>query len=94
MPLLALCMVSAPLLWLGTRALFEDDFRIGAKAVAALTVTLASGFASHTDLVPVLLGDRQHKGLRIALQVLLLGFGFAALWVVLKGPLRMTAATP
>lgn len=76
LPLLALCSLAAPLLWLAMRALFEDEFRVGVGATLALVAVLVLGVSSHADL--------EFKTLHLVHQSALLGFGIAALWVVVR----------
>lgn len=76
LPLLALCALPAPLLWLAMRALFEDDFRVGVGSTLALVGVVALSVSSHADA--------RFDILRLALRVVLLGFGVAALWVVVR----------
>jgi len=82
--MLALCVLGAPLLWLATRALFEDDFRIRPATIAVVIAALVFILPSHTETVRVALASEQYQALRFVQQVVLIGFGFAALWVVLK----------
>lgn len=83
-PLLALCVSTAPLLWLAMQALFEDEFRIGPLNVTIVVAALVFNLACLAEPVRAALDPAQYRALRFTQQLVLLGFAVAALWVVLK----------
>ena len=50
LPALALCVITAPLLWLSTQAVFDDRFARTLSIGMALARTLALGVLADTDL--------------------------------------------
>ena len=80
LPLLALCLMSAPLLWLAMRAVFEDDLNVSPWAAAAVVCLMA---------VALLLGGLAMSGVGglitgIGHKAVLIGFAAATLWTVFK----------
>lgn len=80
LPLLALCLMSAPLLWLALRAVFEDDLRASPWAVAAVAALVA---------LAIVLGGMAMSGVGglisgIGHKMVLIGFAAASVWAVLK----------
>ena len=76
LPALALCLMTAPLLWLAMRVVFDDAFAGSVKLGLGLVLTLALG-----ALVVVGVG-----GLLITVlhKMVLIGFAVATLWAVAK----------
>lgn len=75
LPLLALCVSGAPLLWLAARALFRDDFSLTAPIAASIAAFALLGVAAH-DSYPML------RGVHAAA---MLCFAAAALWESIRG---------
>ncbi len=84
LPMLALCGLGAPLLWLAVRALFEDNFRPGWGSAVVLGAALLLGVVSHADDVRAALGPVHADVLQLVHRGLMLAFGIAALWVVVR----------
>jgi AraC-like DNA-binding protein len=82
--LLALCVSTAPLLWLAMQALFDDEFRLGAVNTSVIVAALVFNLVCLAEPVRAALEPMQYRALRFVQQVVLLGFGIAALWVALK----------
>ena len=76
LPALALCVMTAPLLWLAMRVVFDDRFAWNLTVVVALALTLALGALAVTGLGGLAVG--------VAHRVVLMGFAVATLWAVLK----------
>ena len=76
LPALALCLMTAPLLWLAMRVVFDDAFAGSVKLGLGLVLTLALG-----ALVVVGVG-----GLLVTVlhKMVLIGFAVATLWAVVK----------
>ncbi len=78
LPALALCLMTAPLLWLAMRVVFDDRFAgslpMGMGMGLALTLALGAGVVMGVGGMAV---DVAHK-------VVLIGFAVATLWTVLK----------
>lgn len=83
-PLLALCVASAPLLWLAMRALFQDGFRLAWPTVVLIVGVVAIGTAAHTDTVVRWLDAASMHRLSVAFQFVLIAFALTALWVALR----------
>ena len=76
LPALALCLMTAPLLWLAMRVVFDDRFAWSLTIGIALALTLALG-AGVVMGVGGMAVDVAHK-------LVLMGFAVATLWAVLK----------
>jgi AraC-like DNA-binding protein len=76
LPALALCLMTAPLLWLAMRVVFDDRFAWSMPIALGLALTLAlgAGAVAGAGGLPVRVG---HK-------LLLIGFAVATLWTVVK----------
>ena len=80
LPLLGVCLMSAPLLWLAMRAVFEDDLKASPQSVAAVVFLMAMaiglGWLAVSGLGGLISG--------IGHLAVLIGFAAATLWAVLK----------
>ena len=76
LPALALCLMSAPLLWLAMQVVFDDAFAWSARIALALALTLGLGAlaVSRAGGMPV----------NIAHKMVLIGFAVATLWTIVK----------
>lgn len=76
LPAMVLCLMTAPLLWLAMRVVFDDRFVASLPIAAGLLLTLLLGgmAVAGTGGLPVRVG---HK-------LVLIGFAVASLWTVVK----------
>lgn len=85
MLLLALCVTTAPLLWLAVRAVFDDRFAFTMPVIGLLVAAMLLGLAAHApiEVWPILVPARQ--ALQVSFALTMLCFVAAALWEIGRG---------
>ncbi len=76
LPALALCLMSAPLLWVAMQVVFDDEFAWTARISGLMALALALGMLAVAGVGGLAVG--------IGHKILLIGIAVAALWTILK----------
>ena len=84
-PLLALCVSNAPLLWLAVRAVFDDAFSFTPPVIVLAALTMFLGLAVYGPSEYWSVTPPARQTLRLAHALTLLGFVAAALWEIGRG---------
>lgn len=83
--LLALCVTTAPLLWLAVRAVFDDGFGFTMPAVGLLVAAMLLGLAAHAPIEVWQVSIPARRALQISYSLTMLCFVAAALWEIARG---------
>lgn len=75
-PVLSMCLLSTPLIWLTVRALFDDGFGWSLVPTAAVGAALTVGWMAY--------GGVGGKAVQLGHNFLMVGFAAAALWGVIR----------